>query len=119
MVFAIGLAFSSFAACGGGGGGESGSDDPYFNGVTIDTTKTQLFVFNYNGGYGREWFYDVIDRFETKYENYEGVNGKKGVQIVPDTFNKTLGTSFERNMGNNEIYFTESAFYYKIGRAHV
>lgn len=109
-LMALGLSFTTFAAC----GGNEGIDDPYFDGVKIDNTKTQLHVYNYNGGYGREWFYDVIQRFESEYANYPGLNGKKGVQIVPDTFSKTLGTSFERNMGNNEIYFTESAYYYNF-----
>lgn len=115
MVFALGFALSGFAACGGGGMGDiDDMDDPYFDGVEIDNSKTQLYVYNYNGGYGREWLYDIIDRFEAEYADYEGVNGKKGVQIVPDTFSKTLGTSFYQNMGNNEIYFTEEVFYYNF-----
>lgn len=106
-LMALSLGLSSFVACGG-------IEDPFGGGVKVDNTKTQLYVYSYNGGYGQEWLYDVRDRFEKEYENYEGINGKVGVQIVLDEYSKTLGTSFFQNMGNNEIYFTEEVFYYNF-----
>ena len=110
ILMAMGLSMSTFAACGGGGGDES-SEDPYAN-VQIDATKTQLNVYNYNGGFGKEWLYDVIERFEEKYKDYQGANGKVGVQIIPESTSKTLGTDFLKNPGHNDVFFTEDVFYY-------
>lgn len=49
-----------FAACGERGGGED------LNKPT-DNTKTQLSVFNYDGGFGNEWLKKARDRFEAEY----------------------------------------------------
>lgn len=71
-VMALMLALPT-VACGGGGGK---------NKVEIDESKTQLTVYNYNGGVGSEWLTHLIDRFETAYDSYEFEPGKKGVQIL-------------------------------------
>ena len=51
-------------------------------GEAIDTNKTQLYIYNYNGGIGTNWLYKIEQAFETEYENYEFEKGKKGIQII-------------------------------------
>ena len=47
----------SMAAC-----GNSGSGGPEGNAETMDTERTQLFIHNFNGGYGVEWLKNLKDR---------------------------------------------------------
>ena len=78
---------------------------------TINTDQTQLYVSNYDGGYGTEWLYAIKDRFEADYAETSFEEGKKGVQIVihadkdgyagSDLFNKMGITS-------DEVFFSES-----------
>lgn len=67
---------SALAGCGpvGPGGG----------GTSVDKTKTQLTVANYDGGVGSEWFRVVKANFEEKYAETPFEPGKMGVQIVAD-----------------------------------
>ena len=51
-------------ACGGGGGEQ------------VDDTKTQLYVSNYDGGFGDEWLYSAKAKFEKLYENKSFEDGK-------------------------------------------
>ena len=60
----------TMVACGGGTG-----DDP------IDPTKTQLYISNYDGGFGDEWLRALADRFEELHKDdrlEEGENGDPG-----------------------------------------
>ena len=53
-------------------------------GEKIDETKTQLFVGLVSNGYGKSWLEAAERRFEEKYADYQGENGKQGVQIIID-----------------------------------
>ena len=78
-------------ACGGGNNGN----------------KTELKVIIYEGGYGYEWVYDSIQRFEAKYaaESFEA--GKTGVHIdVEHTKDTNVNTM---NSSAYDIYFTNGA----------
>lgn len=33
----------------------------------IDKSKTQLYISNYDGGFGSQWLQNIADRFETQY----------------------------------------------------
>lgn len=103
LVMALSLSLSTLAACGPQG------EDPT---IKVDEGKTQLSVFSYNGGYGNEWLTEVIKRFEAEYANYEGVNGKIGVQIIPYANEKTLGSEMLNKATVRDVVFTESVFYY-------
>ena len=65
VLLSIGSA-SVFAGCeygsavGGGNGGNNSVTE------TIDTEKTQLFVRNYQGGFGNNWLYNGKEKFEKK-----------------------------------------------------
>ncbi len=80
-------------------------------GETVDTNKTQLYVYNYNGGYGSEWIMEAKTRFEKLHENDEYESGKKGVQVVLDPSKSNIDTKIN---GDNEVYFAESAYYYTL-----
>ena len=53
-------------------------------GEKIDETKTQIFVGLVSNGYGKSWLEAAESRFEEKYADYQGENGKQGVQIIID-----------------------------------
>ncbi len=81
----------------------------------VDPSRTQLYVFNYNGGYGSDWLRSVKQRFETLYENTELESGKKGVQVmVNPQKTKASGIAADVLDGRDEVYFVEYAFYYDL-----
>lgn len=100
----------SMSGCGNGSnpsGGGSGTRPP----EQIAQDKTQLYVSNYNGGYGTEWLYAIKDRFEKDYAETVFQEGKKGVQIVihADKDNYA-GQALYNKMGvtSDEVFFAES-----------
>ncbi len=74
----------------------------------IDKSKVQLYVLNYNGGFGDKWLKDAKKEFEELHAE-DTYGDKKGVQIMIDS-NKTLGTDIETKLMNAEaeIYFTQN-----------
>jgi len=90
------LMMFSFAGCGD-------------EGFEYDKTKTQLFVFSFDGGVGTEWLYKVKERFEKDYASVSFESGKTGVEIIPgkgkDTLVSTMSTS------PYEVIFSESVNY--------
>lgn len=45
----------------------------------IDETKTQLYIGNFDGGFGDEWLSVLGDRFEELHANDSYEDGKLGV----------------------------------------
>ena len=89
---------ANFAACGGVGPGIE----------QIDQGRTQLYVLNFNGGFGDKWLKDIKAEFEALHANNSYENGKKGVQIILNS-GKKLGNDIEQDLleATDEIYFTE------------
>ena len=93
---------------GGGGGGIGGG-----TGVTekVDKNRTQLYVGNYNGGYGDVWLQALKTRFEEEYKDVSFETDKMGVQVIIDNKKEeyksweNLSTTIEKS--KNAIYFTE------------
>ncbi len=83
-------------------------------GISIDKTKTQLYIGNYDGGYGHVWLDHLIEGFEQKYAETSFEEGKKGVQIVVQNNKNLSGDKLYTSMASsiNEIYFTENFNYY-------
>lgn len=81
-------------------------------GQKVDSTKAQLNVFSYDGGFGSEWLYKAAERYE-KLHASDSYNGKTGiqVQITPD---KTSVTPASVKGDNYDIYSTESVDYYSF-----
>ncbi len=86
--------------------------------VEIDNTKTILTVANWNGGVGTEWLNKAIEKFEEQYKDYSFEEGKKGVQVIIGSNNKTtmegetLKDIILSDDNHDDIFFTEGVFYY-------
>ena len=79
---------------------------------TVDTEKTQLYVYNYNGGYRTEWLYKAKARYEELHKddtNWE--SGKKGVQIMVTPAKSATDVETIKK-SKSEIYFIESKDYH-------
>lgn len=97
-----------FTACDQAGPSSVGDD-------TVDSERTQLYVFNFNGGYGVEWLKQVKDRYEELHKDDVYEEGKKGIQIIINN-EKKLTTELEDKILNNrdEVYFGEKSYYYSL-----
>ena len=99
-------AASAFAGCGGRRGPAAYDED-------IDDTRTQLYVDNYEGGYGAEWISKVKARYEALHAEDVYEEGKKGIQImVNNTKTKPVDDAILTN--TDEVYFTEGIYYYTL-----
>lgn len=79
--------------------------------------KMQLYVSNYEGGFGKVWLEEAAKRFEELHKDDEFSNGRKGVDIkITSSINGTAGSNFVQGLGNNtnDVFFTEDAFYYDV-----
>ncbi len=110
LVLVLAMA-ATLAACNETGG--ASTTDPTKE--TVDTSRTQLYVFNFGGGYGADWLIAAKERFEELHKDDVLEEGKKGVQIMI-TNNKTQISSLSSLVLDNkeEIYFTEYAAYYTL-----
>lgn len=102
----------SMMAC---GGKKTGNDAEQ-----VDDNKTQLYVFNFAGGFGAEWLAAAKERFEELHKDDVYEEGKKGVQIVINN-SKSSADSVMNQIEYNaeEVYFTELAYYYTLKEAGV
>lgn len=86
--------------------------------VELDSDKTTLTVGNWNGGVGYEWLQSAIEKFEEKYADTSFEEGKKGVQVVIGSNNKTnmegetLKNMILQEDVKDEVFFTEGVFYH-------
>ena len=96
------------SACGGMGAGKK---------VEVDTTKTQLYIGNFDGGYGSRWLEVYKNAFEEAYKDVSFENGKTGVEII--IINDKIAYMSE-NLYNTisnsviDMVFTEGFDYYKF-----
>lgn len=83
----------------------------------IDPNRTQLYVFNYAGGYGVEWLNAIKKDYEELHKNdiYEPGTNKKGIQIYIKN-EKSICSAMKDTILDNreEVYFTEKAYYYDL-----
>ena len=77
----------------------------------IDTSKTQLYVSNFDGGIGTEWLDNIKASFEAEYADieFEPGTGKKGAEIVIDAGKENATASLSTS--RYEVFFTEQVFY--------
>lgn len=96
----------------GGMGTLSACDSRPAGGSTekIDKNRTQLYVRNYQGGFGNKWLYNGKDKFEEKYKDVSLEDGKTGVQVMITDVKETPQIS---NIQNDiyEVYFVEKVNY--------
>lgn len=102
-IFICIILFVSFSACG----------------ITVieevDTSKTQLYIGNYDGGVGSLWLNSIKTRFEEEYNNTSFETGKMGIQvIIRKNKSSFFGAGMLDQIGflSEEIFFTEGVNYY-------
>lgn len=78
----------------------------------IDETRSQLYVFNYDAGFGSDWLKTAIERFEAKYADTSFEAGKQGVQVWVDNQISIPDNNTVKGQ-NNAIYFLEEKDYYE------
>ena len=83
------------------------------DGPEIDETKAQLYVGNFDGGFGSDWINTVAARFEEKYQNTVFWEGTQGVQVIIEG-SKTSGKTLIDTIATQkqDVFFTEQGFYY-------
>ncbi|HAS55831.1 MAG TPA: hypothetical protein DD377_01110 [Firmicutes bacterium] len=81
----------------------------------IDPTRTQIYVNNYEGGYGSEWLAKVKERFEEAHKEDVIEEGKKGIQVYIDSKKRTADSQAANILDNrDDVYFTEQSSYYSL-----
>ena len=84
-------------------------NDPFAN-EQVDNTRTQIYVFNFNGGYGADWLNSVKQRYEELHKDDVYEEGKKGVQIMVSNQKTSIESLTNQILDNKEeVYFTEYA----------
>ena len=105
LVLSTGLTGLSLYGCSNRRGG----------GEVIDTSRTQIYVAVFNGGYGSEWLQNAKVRFEETFKDKSYESGKKGAQIIitPYLDRSICSTSLYNNidLNPNEMFFTETIPY--------
>ena len=83
-------------------------------GVTekVDKNRTQLYVTNFNKGFGDDWLYSLKLRFEDFYKDEHFEPGKTGVQVMIDNTDRA-GPEFLPMMKSSEsaVVFNEVVYY--------
>lgn len=79
----------------------------------INTDVTNLYISNYNGGYGDDYLLALERRFEEKYKDYVNEEtGKVGVDIhINNSKSKGSGALVTMLGGPDEVFFIESVPY--------
>ncbi len=78
---------------------------------TINTEQTQLYIYNYNAGFGGDWIKTIGKSFSEKYAEYSFEEGKKGVQVILDNEDAPPKVETVAN-SRDSIFFTENTNYY-------
>ena len=81
----------------------------------INKNKTQLYVGNYDGGFGHKWLDEYKAGFEEKYKGVSFEEGKTGVEVVilndkVSYFSQNLISTMDQS--NIDLVFTEETAYY-------
>lgn len=99
---ALGVSTSVIASCGRPN-----------QGAKEDLTKTQLYVNNFDGGFGSEWLEKAARAFEEEHENTRFEEGKKGVQVWIKP-GKYTGPNLltQVKFSTDHVFITENIDYY-------
>ena len=81
-------------------------------GETIDSTKTQVRVFCYNGGFGSDWVKTIANKYEELHKEDSYEEGKKGVQVWIEAKKETNAAHIDKIQNEKyDIYFQEGVNY--------
>ncbi len=100
VAISVGTAFSLVGCSKPSDGGSEG----------VDSSKTQLYVRNYQGGFGNKWLYNGKDKLEAKYAGVSLEEGKSGVQVMITDVKETPDSANIQN-DEYEVYFVEKVQY--------
>lgn len=104
----VGMSLGS-VACGGSNSGDTIGNEK------VDEKRTQLYVYNFNGGYGSTWLQAAKQRFEAAHAEDVWEEGKKGVQVLIDPKKEAVMSIASQILGRQaEVYFTEKADLYTL-----
>ena len=108
MVLSLGTVFS-LVACGGNNNNNNNSGNESTGNENLDAKKTQLYVRNYQGGFGNKWLYNGKAKLEEKYKDVSLEDGKQGVQVLITDVKETPQISnIQNDVYEATSYFTES-----------
>lgn len=81
-------------------------------GEEVDTAKMQLYIGNFNQGFGKDWLDNAADRFTEWAKNKHYSEDTTGVQLHVDDIQ--IGSAIVNSLSNirSEIIFNESIDYY-------
>ena len=79
--------------------------------VEIDENKSQVYVSNYNGGYGDNWLRVLAADFESEYEEVSFEEGKMGVQVIIDNHKSPATVIPAMPNSRNMVYFGNTRYY--------
>lgn len=102
-IMLLGVVMSSCSETGLGGTGG--------NTVTIDNSKSQLYVWCVNSGYKVDWLNAAIADYEAANANKSFEEGKMGVQVIAETPKSFPGLADVAADTTNEVYFVEHVAY--------
>jgi len=71
-----------------------------------DPLRTQLYVSNFNGGYGDEWLRTAKRRFEESQKDISYQNGRTGVQIMIEN-SKNAASIATMAVATQEVFFNQ------------
>ncbi len=80
----------------------------------IDPNRTQLYVFNFNGGFGVEWLKKLKYDYEELHKDDVWEEGKKGVQVYLNSQKEWGATADSIRYGQDEIYYMEAINYHSL-----
>ncbi len=84
----------------------------------IDNKRTQIFVFNYAGGYGSEWLAEIKKRFEAEHAGISYEEGRSGVQVYVNPIKSGFSSMTSTILtGNDEVFFGEAGYYNSLLQA--
>ena len=79
----------------------------------IDKKRTQLYIGNYNQGFGQGWLDAAAARFEEYYKDAHFEDGKTGVQVVIEDVEVSSSLIQSIDNSRSEVIFNEMVDYYQ------
>lgn len=104
-ILAVAMAFA-FAGCAPADEG-NGLDNE-----KVDSKRTQLYVYNYSGGFGSDWLAAAKAKYEEIHKDDVYEEGKVGIQIMVQNEKTNMENDPDTTLStNNDLFFTEGVAY--------
>lgn len=83
----------------------------------VEKNKTQLYIGNYNQGFGQAWLDAAAKRFEEQYADVSFEKGKTGVQVVIEDVEVSNNLYQSIKNSRSEVIFNEMADYFQWAKS--